>query len=72
MQDDDYYDVQSDEEMLDEPWPGEEEATAISGRDLSLIQRLHSENYTEMSIRRYDSFIYAGVLDNYRAEQVVN
>ncbi|KAF2113303.1 hypothetical protein BDV96DRAFT_120946 [Lophiotrema nucula] len=67
-EDDDYYDVQSDEEMLD---AGDDDAM-ISSRDFSLMQRLHRETNTDLSIRRYDSFIYDGVLTGYRAENVAN
>ncbi|KAF2727789.1 hypothetical protein EJ04DRAFT_593963, partial [Polyplosphaeria fusca] len=69
-EDDDYYDVQSDEEMLDEQW--EEAEAVVPARDFSLIQRLHSETTGDLSIRRYDSFIYEGVLNQYRAENVAN
>lgn len=71
VEDDDYYDVQSDEEMLDEQEGKDEEAMILS-RDFSLIQRIHRENTNELDIRRYDAFIYEGILNHYRTEQVAN
>ncbi|KAF2002276.1 hypothetical protein P154DRAFT_553189, partial [Amniculicola lignicola CBS 123094] len=70
-QDDDYWDVQSDEDMADEEEVKDEDAMVLS-RDFSLIKRIHNENYNELSIRRYDAFIYDGILTHYRAEQVAN
>lgn len=69
--DDDYWDVHSDEEMLDAVDPREEDAV-ILGRDFSLIRRIHLENTNELAMRRYDAFIYEGVLTHYKAEQVAN
>ncbi|KAF2805486.1 uncharacterized protein BDZ99DRAFT_574414 [Mytilinidion resinicola] len=66
-EDDDYYDVQSDEEMEDAP-----EQEMISNRDFGMILRLHEESISDLSIRRYDTFIYEGILDFYRAEWVAN
>jgi hypothetical protein len=66
-EDDDYWDVQSDEEMEDAP-----DQMMISNRDFRLILRLHEENIGDLSVRRYDSFIYEGILDFYRAEWVAN
>lgn len=70
-EDDDYYDVQSDEEMLDGQEDKDEESMVLS-RDFSLIRRLHSENTNDLDIRRYDAFIYEGILSHYRTEQVAN
>ncbi|KAF2433492.1 hypothetical protein EJ08DRAFT_668802 [Tothia fuscella] len=33
---------------------------------------LHRENSSELSMRRYDTFIYDGIMDHYRAEWVAN
>lgn len=79
-EDTDYYDVLSDEEMVDEEdRPDEEMADEnddntkmIANRDFSLILKLHEESTSELAIRRYDSFIYQGILDHYRAERVAN
>lgn len=70
-EDDDYYDVQSDEEMLDVQDSKNEEAAVLS-RDFSLIQRINRKTTTELDIRRYDAFIYEGILSHYQAEQVAN
>lgn len=66
-EDDDYYDVASDEEMEDEP-----AHNIISNRDFSMILRLHAESIGELSIRSYDAFLFKGMLDQYRAERVAN
>ncbi|PVH94263.1 hypothetical protein DM02DRAFT_661196 [Periconia macrospinosa] len=68
--DDDYYDVQSDEDMVD--IPDVDEDAAILSRDFSLIRKIHFENTDAIAVRRYDSFIYDGILTHYKAEQVAN
>ncbi|KAJ9669807.1 hypothetical protein H2201_000193 [Coniosporium apollinis] len=69
-EDDDYYDVNSDDEMDMTP----DQMTAIGGKqkDLGLIMELHRQSTSDLSVRRYDSFIYEGILDYYRAERVAN
>jgi hypothetical protein len=62
--DDNYYDVESDEEMDDLP------QQAFS--QLNLMRQLHQEHYTELSMRRYDTFLYSGMLDHYRPEEHAN
>lgn len=69
--DDDYFDVQSDEEM--DISPGETVAKLqATQRDFGMIIDLHRNNISDLSMRRYDAFIYAGILDMYRAEWVAN
>jgi hypothetical protein len=70
QEDDDYYDVQSDEEMLEDE--DRDEDAMILSRDFSLIQRIHRENTNDLDIRRYDAFIYEGILSHYRTEYVAN
>jgi hypothetical protein len=65
--DDDYWDVQSDEEMVD----AEDDAhnnTALAGASLNVIRRIHLENSNDLGIRRYDAFLYDGFLTSYRPE----
>lgn len=69
--DDDYWDVDSDAEMMDMPEAADEEAT-ILGRDFSLMRKIQYQHTNEFSVRRYDAFIYEGVLAFYKAEQVAN
>jgi hypothetical protein len=69
--DDDYWDVESDEEMLDNMEGRDEEAIVLS-RDFSLMRRIHFENTSEIAFRRYDTFLYDGILSHYKAEQVAN
>jgi hypothetical protein len=70
-EDDDYFDVQSDEEMEIPP-----DQTLVklqeNQRDFGMIVALHREHTSDLSMRRYDTFIYAGILDHYRAEWVAN
>ncbi|TLD36445.1 hypothetical protein E2P81_ATG03334 [Venturia nashicola] len=69
--DDDYFDVQSDEEM--DILPGETVAKLqATQRDFGMIIDLHRNNISDLSMRRYDAFLYAGILDMYRAEWVAN
>jgi hypothetical protein len=69
--DDDYWDVGSDEEMPDQV-DGRDDDAIIHGRDFSLMRRIHFENTSELAIRRYDAFIYEGILSQYKAEEVAN
>ena len=66
-EDDDYWDVQSDEEMLDME-PGEDEDALLASKEFSNIRRIHIENFSESGIRRYDSFLYDGLLSHYKPE----
>ncbi|KAF2656874.1 hypothetical protein K491DRAFT_714930 [Lophiostoma macrostomum CBS 122681] len=70
-EDDDYYDVQSDEEMLDEVGEFDDDEMATK-RNFSLIQRIHRETTGDLDTRGYDSFIYDGILSQYRTEHVAN
>jgi hypothetical protein len=63
-EDDDYWDVQSDEDMFD---AGDENAL-LASKEFDNIRRIHLENYNELGIRRYDAFLYDGLLSNYRPE----
>ncbi|KAL5451546.1 hypothetical protein PMIN07_004956 [Paraphaeosphaeria minitans] len=69
--DDDYWDVDSDAEMTDMPGAPDEEAMILS-RDFSLMRKIQYQHTNELSVRRYDAFIYEGVLASYKAEQVAN
>lgn len=66
-EDDDYWDVQSDEEMVDAD-DGVEENMALASQEFNLIRRIHIENSNELGVRRYDTFLYEGLLTNYRPE----
>jgi hypothetical protein len=70
-QDDDYFDVNSDEEM---EIPPDQTIAKLkeTQRDFGRLLALHRENTSELIMRRYDTFIYAGILDQYRAEWVAN
>lgn len=70
-QDDDYFDVQSDEEM--DFTPGETMVKLqATQRDFGMIIDLHRNHTSDLSMRRYDTFLYNGILDTYRAETVAN
>jgi len=71
FEDDDYYDVQSDEEMGEAPDDSALIAPA-SKHDFGLIMALHRESNSEIAMRRYDAFIYEGILDTYRPERVAS
>jgi Fungal specific transcription factor domain len=70
-EDDDYYDVQSDEEVDVPPSQALVQAYETQ-RDFGMILALHRESTSELTMRRYDTFIYAGILDYYRAEWVAS
>ncbi|EME44107.1 hypothetical protein DOTSEDRAFT_88360 [Dothistroma septosporum NZE10] len=67
-QDDDYYDVEQDDEM-----DIDTNASAEHGfewqRKLSRILALNQISICDVQTRRYDTFIYAGILDKYRVEE---
>ena len=70
-QDDDYYDVQSDEEM-------EVETSTLSPSDherkrtLHTILQINNISIQDLQTRRYDTFISDGMLTHYRAEEVAS
>ncbi|KAF1939957.1 hypothetical protein EJ02DRAFT_407413 [Clathrospora elynae] len=66
-EDDDYWDVQSDEEMLDVE-VAEDESALLATAEFNNIRRIHLENINELGIRRYDAFLYDGLLSRYRPE----
>ncbi|KAF2395806.1 hypothetical protein EJ06DRAFT_264283 [Trichodelitschia bisporula] len=70
-EDDDYYDVQSDEEMEIPP-----DATLVrlgaAQSDFKMILDLHRGATSDTLVRGYDAFIHPGILDFYRAEWVAN
>lgn len=41
-------------------------------QQLSLMRKLHQDHLSELSMRRYDTFLYSGMLDHYRAEEHAN
>lgn len=67
VEDDDYWDVQSDEDMLDVEHESEESAI-LASKDFDNIRRIHAENSDEVGIRRYNAFLYDGILAHYRPE----
>lgn len=71
QEDDDYYDVQSDEEMDLAPNQAVIKMYETE-RDFSIMFALHREGTNELTMRRYDNFIYAGILDHYRPEWSAN
>lgn len=66
-EDNDYWDVQSDEEMFDVQDAGHENALLVS-REFNTIRRIHQEQTNELVARRYDAFLYDGLLTNYKPE----
>jgi hypothetical protein len=66
-EDDDYWDVESDEGMLDEEDENNEDAF-LESKELSILRRVHFEHSNELAIRRYDVFLYDGLLTHYKPE----
>jgi|SRR5690242_14359895 len=64
-EDDDYWDVQSDDEMVDRE---DGENMMVANKEFELIRRIHFENSNETGIRRYDAFLYDGLLTRYKPE----
>ena len=66
-EDDDYWDVQSDEEMLDVE-DRITDNTMLASKEFNIIRRIHLENSSDLGIRRYDAFLYDGLLTQYKPE----
>jgi hypothetical protein len=66
-EDDDYWDVQSDEEMPDAE-DDNDDMTLLASKELSIMRHIHSEHTNELTIRRYDAFLYDGLLTHYKPE----
>jgi hypothetical protein len=69
-EDDDYYDLQSDDDM--EVLPEQALVLTNEKKDLGMILDLYRQHAGETSIRHYNTFIYEGIMDHYRAERVAN
>ncbi|KAF9694242.1 hypothetical protein EKO04_007819 [Ascochyta lentis] len=67
-EDDDYWDVHSDEEMMDRDDEEDHENTMVKGKEFEIIRRIHFENFNELGVRRYDAFLYDGLLTRYKPE----
>jgi hypothetical protein len=66
-EDDDYWDVQSDEEMLDIE-DEDNENTMMHSKEFEIMRRIHFEHSNELAVRRHDAFIYEGLLTHYKPE----
>ena len=64
-EDNDYWDVQSDDEMVDRD---DGENTMVASKEFEIIRRIHFENFSELGVRRYDAFLYDGLLTRYKPE----
>ncbi len=71
VEDDDYFDVDVTEDMdvdVNQALaPGSD-----SQREFGTMLALHRANTDDMSVRRYDAFLYEGILDFYRPERVAS
>lgn len=70
-QDDDYYDIQSDEEEDIDTSPVSEQNYKRQ-RTLGKILDHNQISIRDSRIRRYDTFLYDGFLEKYRVERVAN
>ncbi|KAL6710947.1 hypothetical protein ACN47E_006822 [Coniothyrium glycines] len=71
-EDDDYWDVQSDEDMPDADIDQDDQAALLASADFSNIRRIHNEHFSELGIRRYDAFLYDGLLTHYKPEHAAS
>lgn len=71
-QDDDYYDVESDDEEMDTGQKFIVGKDFTRTRTLSAIFMRDHFDTQNMQMRRFDTFIQSGMLDHYRVEQVAN
>jgi hypothetical protein len=70
IEDNDYYDVDSNDEM--DVDPRQSPLHARNQKDFSLMLALHRTATDDISLRRYDAFLYDGILDFYRPERVAS
>lgn len=47
---------------------GDGENTMVASKEFEIIRRIHFENSSELGIRRYDAFLYDGLLTRYKPE----
>jgi hypothetical protein len=47
---------------------GDNENTMVASKEFELIRRIHFENFSELGVRRYDAFLYDGLLTRYKPE----
>ena len=71
LQDDDYYDLQSDEEMDVDAIPLVAVKTDPQ-RTLNTILSLNNITILDLQTRRYDTFLYDKILDHYKVYEVAN
>lgn len=71
-QDDDYYDVESDEEMHMDGTMTLAEQSAERQHTLNTLLAMNQITIHDLHTRRYDTFLYNGILDHYRVEHVAN
>jgi hypothetical protein len=69
--DDDYYDVASDEE-IDFLAATVQDKESQRQHSLSRFLAANQIRVQDLQVRRYDTFIYEGILDHYRVEEVAN
>lgn len=69
VQDDDYYDVQDDEDTDDASMPALDPERQ---RTLHTILQANNISIHDLQPRRYDTFLYEGILDHYRVEDAAN
>jgi hypothetical protein len=60
--------VQSDEDMPDIEAGEDDEVALLSSTEFNNIRRIHYENVNELGMRRYDAFLYDGLLTQYKPE----
>ncbi|KAK8243180.1 hypothetical protein IWZ00DRAFT_441756 [Phyllosticta capitalensis] len=68
-EDDDYYDVQSDDEM---ELVSQQALVHRQQRDFEVMMQIQRDSIDDLSVRHYGTFLYTGILDRYRAEWVAN
>jgi hypothetical protein len=71
VQDDDYYDVASDEELTVHTPTLQEQRNDRQRTLATMLARTQIATAT-LQRRKYDTFLYAGILDRYRVEDVAN
>jgi hypothetical protein len=69
--DDDYYDVASDEEIDFHP-AAVPQNEAQRQQILTRLLAMNQIRVQDLQVRRYDTFLYEGILDHYRIDEVAN
>jgi hypothetical protein len=51
---------------------GDDNDALLASEEFNNIRRIHAQNFSELGVRRYDAFLYDGLLSQYKPEYAAN